>query len=55
MNSIVDYKIHYQSGPDNSEGYYLESFKDIRYNFKIWSRHYFSDKRYVSHTAKLLY
>ena len=35
MNTIVDYKIHYQLGQNNSEDYYSRSLKYIKYNFKI--------------------
>lgn len=41
MNTIVNYNIHYQLGQDNSEDYYLGSFKYIKNNFKIWKTHCF--------------
>ena len=37
MNTIVDYKIHYQLGQNNSEDYYSRSLEYIKYNFKIWT------------------
>lgn len=55
MNTMVDYKIHYQSGQDNSEDYYLRSLKYIKYNFKIWNRHSFCGERYANHTGKFIY
>lgn len=35
MNTMLDYKIHYQSGQDNSEDYYLRSLKYIKYNLRF--------------------
>ena len=51
MNTMVDYKIHCQSGQDNSENYYLRSLKYSKYNFKIWNRHSFYGERYANLTG----
>ena len=53
MNTIVDYKIHYQLGQNNPEDYYSRSLKYIKYNFKIWNS--FSGERYANHTGKFVY